>query len=115
MALAGREAPQGLTPLTMLFAGGTALYTAFLFGQAKGRDLWQSPLLGPHLVVQAMTAVSALFYPASLLWLLPPDGLPGAVEGSGPHAPEGARPAAHLYPGGLGLTTGVCAVRPLLP
>ena len=29
-------------------------YSAFLFGQAEGRDLWQSPLLLPQLVVQAV-------------------------------------------------------------
>ncbi|HEX2912396.1 MAG TPA: 4Fe-4S dicluster domain-containing protein [Chloroflexia bacterium] len=28
-------------------------YSAFLFGQAKGRDFWQSPLLAPHLLIQA--------------------------------------------------------------
>jgi ferredoxin/formate-dependent nitrite reductase membrane component NrfD len=33
----------------------TAIYTAYLFAQAKARDLWQSPLLPPHLLVQAMT------------------------------------------------------------
>lgn len=32
---------------------GAAVYTAFLFAQAEGRDLWQSPLLPFHLVVQA--------------------------------------------------------------
>lgn len=38
-------------------AGGiVAGYTAFLFGQAEGRDLWQSPLLCWHLVVQAVMA-----------------------------------------------------------
>lgn len=37
------------TPL----AAGVAAYTAFLFGQAEGRDLWQSPLLPIHLLVQA--------------------------------------------------------------
>lgn len=37
-------------PLAML----AALYTAFLFAQAKARDLWQNPLLPPHLVVQAL-------------------------------------------------------------
>ncbi|MBV7336988.1 polysulfide reductase NrfD [Chloroflexi bacterium TSY] len=31
-----------------------AIYTAFLFGQAEGRDLWQSTLLPFHLVVQAL-------------------------------------------------------------
>ncbi|MBB5159924.1 NrfD/PsrC family molybdoenzyme membrane anchor subunit [Saccharopolyspora phatthalungensis] len=32
----------------------TAGYTGFLFGQAEGRDLWQSPLLFWHLIVQAV-------------------------------------------------------------
>jgi len=32
----------------------TAGYTAFLFGQAEGRDLWQSPLLLWHLLAQAV-------------------------------------------------------------
>ena len=38
---------------TIPLALGTAVYTAFLFGQCEGRDLWQSPLLPWHLVVQA--------------------------------------------------------------
>jgi len=38
----------------------TAIYTAFLFGQAEGRDLWQSPLMAPHLLVQAIIAGSAV-------------------------------------------------------
>jgi Fe-S-cluster-containing dehydrogenase component/formate-dependent nitrite reductase membrane component NrfD len=33
-----------------------AAYTAFLFWQAKGRDLWQSPLLPLQLVAQAVVA-----------------------------------------------------------
>ena len=36
-------------PASVLTAG----YTAFLFGQAEGRDLWQSPVLFWHLLVQA--------------------------------------------------------------
>jgi len=32
----------------------TAAYTAYLLAQARGRDLWQSQLLAPHLVVQAL-------------------------------------------------------------
>jgi formate-dependent nitrite reductase membrane component NrfD len=32
----------------------TAVYTAYLFGQAKARDMWQSPLLPPHLLAQAL-------------------------------------------------------------
>ena len=35
-------------------AGGTAVYTAYLFGQAEGRDLWQSSLLPLHLLIQAV-------------------------------------------------------------
>jgi Fe-S-cluster-containing dehydrogenase component/formate-dependent nitrite reductase membrane component NrfD len=115
MVLAGRAAPRGLTPITMLFAGGTALYTAFLFGQAKGRDLWQSPLLGPHLVVQAMTAGSALFMPSWLLWLLPLNGLLVAGEAWGHHATEDARRAAGLIQEDLRFTTGVLAVGHLVP
>jgi len=42
-------------PLAVL----TAVYTAWLFGQAKGRDLWQSPLLPLHLLVQAVLAGAA--------------------------------------------------------
>ena len=34
-------------------------YSAFLFGQAEGRDFWQSPLLLPHLVVAATLAGAA--------------------------------------------------------
>lgn len=37
-----------------------AAYTAYLFAQARGRDLWQSPLLAPHLVVQAVMAGAAV-------------------------------------------------------
>jgi len=39
-------------PLALL----SAIYTAFLFAQAEGRDLWQSPLLPFHLLVQALMA-----------------------------------------------------------
>ncbi|HVB37050.1 MAG TPA: 4Fe-4S dicluster domain-containing protein [Vicinamibacterales bacterium] len=62
-------------------AAMTAVYTAYLFAQAKARDLWQSPLLPAHLLVQACLAGSAaLLLPAwwlgdtaviaPLLWLL---------------------------------------------
>jgi len=36
-----------------------AVYSAFLFGQAEGRDFWQSPLLFWHLIVGAALAGSA--------------------------------------------------------
>jgi len=47
-------------PLALL----TAVYTAYLFAQAKARDLWQSPLLPPHLTVQAVLAGTAVLFPA---------------------------------------------------
>ncbi len=40
-------------------AAATAGYSAFLFGQAEGRDFWQSPLLLPHLLLAALVAGSA--------------------------------------------------------
>ncbi len=43
----------------VVFAIGTAIYTAFLFGQAEGRDLWQSGLLPIHLLVQSGMAGAA--------------------------------------------------------
>jgi Fe-S-cluster-containing dehydrogenase component/Ni/Fe-hydrogenase subunit HybB-like protein len=41
----------------------TAVYTAYLFAQAKARDLWQSPLLPPHLLTQALLLGSAVLLP----------------------------------------------------
>jgi Fe-S-cluster-containing dehydrogenase component len=38
----------------------TACYTAYLFAQARARDLWQSPLLAPDLAVQAVLAGAAV-------------------------------------------------------
>ena len=51
-----------------LFGGAAAGYTAFLFGQAEGRDFWQSPLLLPILLVQAMLAGAAAL--GLLSWFL---------------------------------------------
>ncbi len=48
-------------------AVGTAVYTAYLFAQAKARDLWQSPLLPPHLAVQAVLAGAAALVPFAAL------------------------------------------------
>jgi Fe-S-cluster-containing dehydrogenase component len=46
-------------------AVATAVYTAYLFAQAKARDLWQSPLLPPHLLVQAVLLGSAAILPVA--------------------------------------------------
>jgi Fe-S-cluster-containing dehydrogenase component len=49
--------------VAMPLALATACYTAYLFAQAKARDLWQSPLLAPHLAVQACLAGAAALLP----------------------------------------------------
>ncbi|MEL6821514.1 MAG: 4Fe-4S dicluster domain-containing protein [Calditrichota bacterium] len=54
-----------------IFAVLTAVYTAFLFAQAKGRDFWQSPALPLHMLVHPFLAGAALFliisYPLAIL------------------------------------------------
>jgi Fe-S-cluster-containing dehydrogenase component/formate-dependent nitrite reductase membrane component NrfD len=47
----------------VLLSSLTAIYTAYLFAQAKARDLWQNPLLPPHLLVQALLLGSAVLLP----------------------------------------------------
>jgi formate-dependent nitrite reductase membrane component NrfD len=59
-ALAGRTGLLDVLALpTLLLAAASAGYSAFLFGQARGRDLWRSPLLLPHLLVAALAAGAA--------------------------------------------------------
>lgn len=93
----------------------TAIYTAFLFAQAEGRDLWQSPLLPFHFLVQAIVAGAAALaiieslFPV-LFWEQMVQGVPNAVlffalildlfiilvgEFAIPHASEVAARAAH--------------------
>ncbi len=62
-ALGATGAQQVLGVLAIPLALATACYTAFLFAQSKARDLWQSPLLAPHLAVQALLAGSAALLP----------------------------------------------------
>src|SRR5690606_11913378 len=70
----------------------TAIYTAYLFAQAKGRDLWQNPLAPVQLLVQAIllgaaAAIGALavFGPGVAAGLAGSTGaaarLPGALTG----------------------------------
>ena len=47
--------------LTAIFAVILAVYTAFLFAQAKGRDFWQSPTLPLHMLVHSIMAGAAIF------------------------------------------------------
>jgi formate-dependent nitrite reductase membrane component NrfD len=58
---------------TVLVGFCAAAYTAFLFGQCEGRDLWQTPLLPAHLIVQA------LLCGAAVLALLP-DSIGGSSQ-----------------------------------
>jgi formate-dependent nitrite reductase membrane component NrfD len=43
----------------IVLAAASAGYSAFLFGQAEGRDFWQSPLHLPHLLAGTLVAGSA--------------------------------------------------------
>ena len=53
--------------LTALAAILVAIYTAFLFAQAKGRDFWQSPTLALHMLVHSIMAGAAVFGVLSLV------------------------------------------------
>ncbi|HJT04394.1 MAG TPA: 4Fe-4S dicluster domain-containing protein [Pseudonocardiaceae bacterium] len=72
----GSTAAAVLRVLAALAVPGGALtagYTAFLFGQAEGRDLWQSPLLFWHLQAQAaMVGAGALVVAAPVTGLSQP-------------------------------------------
>jgi formate-dependent nitrite reductase membrane component NrfD/ferredoxin len=91
----------------------SAVYTAFLFSQAEGRDLWQSTLLPAHLFVQAVMAGAAALLIVGAFAGLAPDaartlawtfGLSTLVnllitlggEFSVPHASAVAASAAHM-------------------
>jgi formate-dependent nitrite reductase membrane component NrfD len=58
---------------TVLAGFCAAAYTAFLFGQCEGRDLWQTPLLPAHLIVQTLLCGSAVL-------ALLPDALGGSTQ-----------------------------------
>ncbi|GAB2758720.1 4Fe-4S dicluster domain-containing protein [Nocardioides pakistanensis] len=99
-------------PASVLMAG----YTAFLFGQAEGRDLWQSPVLFWHLQAQAVMvgsgalAVAGLFLDLSdEAWTLVIGAFVVAtvahlvillVEYAGKHASRQAATAAHVITSG---------------
>ncbi len=63
-----------LIPTGAVLALLTAVYTAYLFAQAKARDLWQSPLLAPHLAVQSLLAGVAALIPV-IAWVAPGEQL----------------------------------------
>ncbi|GAA4689392.1 hypothetical protein GCM10023226_29060 [Nocardioides nanhaiensis] len=73
-----RTPQQVLGVLGAVLGLGTACYTAYLFAQAKARDLWQSPLLPAHLAVQAVLAGAAALLPFAVV--LSPERGVRAVE-----------------------------------
>jgi Fe-S-cluster-containing dehydrogenase component/formate-dependent nitrite reductase membrane component NrfD len=68
----------GLLPALM-----TAVYTAFLFAQAKGRDFWQSPMLSIHMVLHSLIAggaallISDVWFDWNKAWTGPTKALTG--------------------------------------
>ena len=50
--------------ITAFVAVLVAIYTAFLFAQAKGRDFWQSPALALHMVIHSLMGGAAFI----MLW-----------------------------------------------
>jgi formate-dependent nitrite reductase membrane component NrfD len=70
--LAGRPGLIELVAVpTALLAAAAAGYTAFLFAQCEGRDLWQTPLLLPTLLAQAATAGGAAYAVLDLFMTVP--------------------------------------------
>ena len=51
---------QTLMIFGLILAPLVAIYTAFLFAQSKGRDLWQSPMLSIHMVMHSILTGSAV-------------------------------------------------------
>jgi Fe-S-cluster-containing dehydrogenase component/formate-dependent nitrite reductase membrane component NrfD len=76
----GSSVPSVLQWFAAAFAIASACYSAFLFAQAKGRDLWQSPLFLWHLLVQALVAGSATILIAGILMDATPQILRPAVS-----------------------------------
>jgi Fe-S-cluster-containing dehydrogenase component/formate-dependent nitrite reductase membrane component NrfD len=52
---------QAASWLTAAVAVIVAVYTAFLFAQAKGRDFWQSPGLPLHMLIHSLMSGAAVF------------------------------------------------------
>jgi Fe-S-cluster-containing dehydrogenase component len=127
----------GLRWANLLAGSMAAAYTAFLFGQCEGRDLWQhTRVLLPHLLVQALLVGGAALLPfapdaklavALLVLAVLHHGL-GLLERIGHHDTHNAQMAAALLPtipawrgsrfpafhGGMALTTAASAVAMLL-
>jgi formate-dependent nitrite reductase membrane component NrfD len=92
--------------LNAIVGVAVAGYTAFLFAQCKGRDLWESKWLLPHLLVQAILVGAAMHLvivrPWSLRWIVIIAALAHLVlslfERQRHHETENARQAAAFLP-----------------
>jgi Fe-S-cluster-containing dehydrogenase component/formate-dependent nitrite reductase membrane component NrfD len=71
------ESMSGVRPfaawITFPFALGVVIYTAFLLGQAEGRDMWQSNLLPFQLFAQSMMVASGMFMIVNVFVSFPAD------------------------------------------
>jgi Fe-S-cluster-containing dehydrogenase component len=103
LGLAGQVGPaRWLATAGAPLAALTAVYTAYLFAQARARDLWQSPLLAPHMLVQSLmlgAAVEVLLSVPGATWLLAATALAHLLLLAGEitvgHPTAHARAAAH--------------------
>jgi len=57
--ISGKRIPGLLLLLTGILAIASACYSAFLFAQAKGREVWQSPMFIMHLLFHSFLAGAA--------------------------------------------------------
>jgi Fe-S-cluster-containing dehydrogenase component len=98
----------GLRWTNLVTGSLAAAYTAFLFAQCEGRDLWQNTrVLLPHLLVQALLVGGAALLPfvpdqklaIALVVLAVAHHLLGLHERFGKHDTHNARMAAALLPG----------------
>ncbi|MBI3583840.1 MAG: polysulfide reductase NrfD [Nitrospinae bacterium] len=60
-----------LSLLLVIFAALSAVYTAFLFAQAKGRDFWQNPILLLYMFIHSMIGGAAVWLIAGIFISLP--------------------------------------------
>ncbi len=73
MALGWEAAQSAIMVVTAILAVITAVYTAFLFAQAKGRDFWQSPTLPLHMLTHSLMAGAAAFLIVGLVMTPAPE------------------------------------------
>lgn len=94
---------EALRWINALLGVAVAGYTALLFAQCKGRDLWESKWLGPHLLVQAVLCGAVVLVPFTnphqgILWVIACSaavhGALALVERYGPHPTTNSQQAA---------------------